>query len=205
MKSFDLAQVDFNKGNGLVPVVAQDDANGLVLMLGYANREALEETLRSGELTFFSRTKGRLWKKGETSGNVLTVRELLLDCDRDTVLARVTPHGPTCHTGSRSCFGEEYTANPIARLDSTIAQRASTPPGSESRSYTHKLLSDRNLRLKKLGEEVAELLMALADKDSPRIAEEAADLTYHMLVALHAEGVTLEDVQRVLQARVKGP
>jgi phosphoribosyl-ATP pyrophosphohydrolase/phosphoribosyl-AMP cyclohydrolase len=90
-------------------------------------------------------------------------------------------------------------------LDSTIAQRASTPPGAESRSYTHKLLSDRNLRLKKLGEEVAELLVALADKDSPRIAEEAADLTYHMLVALHAEGVTLEDVQRVLQARVKGP
>ena len=207
MRPFDVSQVDFAKGDGLVPVVAQDAVNGLVLMLGYANREALEETLSSGELTFFSRSKGRLWKKGETSGNVLSVKELLLDCDRDTVLARVVPQGPTCHTGSRSCFGAEHlpVADPIAQLDATIAARVQTPPSGEAPSYTHKLLGDRNLRLKKLGEEVAELLVALTDKDSSRIAEEAADLTYHMLVALHAEGVTLDEVQRVLQSRAKSP
>lgn len=191
----DLDALDFAKGDGLIPVVAQHARTGEVLMLGYASREALECTLESGELWFFSRAKGRLWKKGETSGNVLRVEALDGDCDADAVLARVIPAGPTCHTGARSCFG----APPLlAALDDTIASRA----GADAKtSYTARLLGDRNVRLKKLGEEASELVLACADANEAGIAEEAADLVYHALVACRAEGVSLETVLEALAAR----
>jgi phosphoribosyl-AMP cyclohydrolase / phosphoribosyl-ATP pyrophosphohydrolase len=202
MTSFDVDQVDFSKGDGLVPVVAQDARDGHVLMLGYANREALLATLSTGDLTFYSRSKARLWKKGESSGHVLRVVELLLDCDRDSVLARVEPAGPTCHNGTDSCFAHPRPdVDPLSALDATIAERQSSPDGSAS--YTKRLLGDRNLRLKKLGEELAELLVALVDQDRERAAEEASDVFYHALVALRAEGLSLEDVRRVLASRAR--
>jgi phosphoribosyl-ATP pyrophosphohydrolase/phosphoribosyl-AMP cyclohydrolase len=200
--ALDVELVDFSKGDGLVPVIAQDARDGHVLMLGYANREALLSTQSSGELTFYSRSKGRLWKKGESSGNVLRVVELRLDCDRDSVLARVEPRGPTCHTGSDSCFAHPRPpVDALSALDATIAERAAAVDGASS--YTKRLLGDRNLRLKKLGEELAELLVALVDHDRARAAEEAGDVFYHALVALRAEGLSLEDVRQVLAARAR--
>jgi phosphoribosyl-ATP pyrophosphohydrolase/phosphoribosyl-AMP cyclohydrolase len=197
----DLDRVDFAKGGGTVTVVAQDADSGAVLMLAHADREALERSNETGDLHFRSRTRG-LWKKGETSGNVLRVVSLSADCDADAILAKVRPAGPTCHTGSRTCWGEPTPPRgaAIAELARTIeARRADPMPGS----YTVKLLGDRNLRLKKIGEEATELAVALADKDTARAAEEAADVIYHVLVALAAEGVSLDEVERVLSIRRK--
>lgn len=195
----DLDSLDFTKGNGLVTVVAQDARTGAVLMVAHADREALQHTLDSGEMYYRSRTRG-LWHKGATSGNVQHVVSLTADCDGDAVLARVTPDGPACHTGTTSCFGAEgVRMNALTRLDSVIAERAG--PDSDPRSYTRKLLADRNLRLKKLGEEAAELVTACADGNLSRAEEETADLVYHALVALHAVGGNLDGVQRVLDAR----
>jgi phosphoribosyl-ATP pyrophosphohydrolase/phosphoribosyl-AMP cyclohydrolase len=189
-----LDAVDFSKG--LVPVVTQDALSGAVLMVAYTDREALEHTLLTGLMHYRSRTRG-LWKKGATSGNVQRVVSLALDCDGDTVLARVASEGPACHTGAPTCFGEP-TGDALSTLASTIAQRAkATPDGS----YTAKLLGNRNLRLKKLGEEMAELVVALADGDTPRAIEEAADVMYHSLVALQAQHANLDDVRRVLDSR----
>lgn len=196
---FDLDRLDFSKGNGLVAVVAQSVRSGAVLMVAYADREALEKTVASGELHLRSRTRGP-WKKGETSGNVLRVRELVADCDGDTVLARVDPVGPACHVGTTTCFGEESRGDALASLDATIAQRMSATD-TEGAGYTQKLLRDRNLRLKKIGEEASELVTACADGDTARATEEAADLIYHALVALRAAGGTLAGVRDVLNAR----
>jgi phosphoribosyl-ATP pyrophosphohydrolase/phosphoribosyl-AMP cyclohydrolase len=219
----DLDALDFEKGGGAVTVVAQDAAGGAVLMVAHADREALERTLESGEMHFRSRTRGP-WHKGATSGNVLRVVALAADCDRDAVLARVIPAGPACHTGAASCFGDAADlADPLDRLDRVIAARATREPagppavageagaiapggrsaaGTTARSsYTRRLLDDRNLRLKKLGEEATELAMACADGDPARAAEEAADLFYHALVALHGAGATLENVKAILAAR----
>jgi phosphoribosyl-ATP pyrophosphohydrolase/phosphoribosyl-AMP cyclohydrolase len=191
-------RLDFAKGGGLVTVVAQDDETGAVLMVAHADREAIERTLASGELHLFSRTRGP-WKKGETSGNVFRVLWLAADCDGDAVLARVRPAGPACHTGSRSCFGDRaLVADAVAELDRTVRERAgSGAPGS----YTVELLADRNRRLKKLGEEAAELVTACADGEPARATAEAADLVYHALVALRALGVGWDDVRRALAAR----
>jgi len=200
----DLDQLDFAKADGLIPVVAQDAASGAVLMLAWANREALLETLETGFVHFWSRSRGALWKKGETSGNVLALRSLHADCDSDTVLARVEPTGPACHTGERTCFGEGAQARSsggtevLSRLDATLAARAEERPEG---SYTVKLLDDVNLRLKKLGEETAELVAALATQDTERAPEEVADLLYHALVALRAEGVGLDAVLSALEER----
>ncbi len=190
----DLDAVDFGEEGGLVPVVVQDAASGDALMLGYANRTALETTLETGEMHFWSRSRGELWRKGATSGNTLALESLHLDCDGDAILARVSPAGPTCHTGERSCFGEgihrnvRVVAEPgtLERLDATLASRAAERPEG---SYTVRLLDDENVRLKKLGEESAELIAALAKGDGARAIEEAADVVYHVLVALRAEGV----------------
>lgn len=196
--STDLDALDFAKSAGLVTVVAQDATTGAVLMVAFADREALERTLATGDMHYRSRTRG-LWRKGETSGHTQRVITLTADCDADAVLARVDQRGPACHTGEPSCFG---TAAPgaLAELARTIEARMaggnSGPPG-----YTRRLLADRNLRLKKLGEECAELVTALADADPARTAEEAADLVYHALVAARAGGVTLADIERVLVAR----
>jgi phosphoribosyl-AMP cyclohydrolase / phosphoribosyl-ATP pyrophosphohydrolase len=197
----DLDQLNFTKGNGLVTVVAQDAVTGALLMVAHADREALERTLDSGEMYYHSRTRG-LWHKGGTSGNVQRVVSLTPDCDGDAILARVVPAGPACHTGSVSCFGDAgVRSDALAMLDGTIADRAGSSPGDGAPSYTRKLLTDRNLRLKKIGEEAAELVTACADGDAPRAAEETADLVYHALVALHAAGGSLADVQRVLGER----
>lgn len=202
----DVSLLDFAKGNGLVTVVAQDATTGAVLMVAHADREAVERTLATGDMHYTSRTRG-LWHKGATSGNVQRVVSLAADCDRDAILARVKPAGPACHTGAVSCFAQDGpppAADALATLDATIALRASDAAGATSAtrmSYTQRLLGDRNLRLKKLGEETAELVTACADGDAARAAEEGADLVYHALVALRAAGVTLDDVRRVLAAR----
>lgn len=197
--------LDFGKGNGLVTVVTQDARTGEVLMVAQADREALEKTVSTGQMHYRSRTRG-LWHKGATSGNVQQVVSLSRDCDGDAVLARVVPAGPACHEGTRSCFADAPVDTLVA-LDRTIAERAADagledPDGG---SYTRRLLRDRNLRLKKLGEEAAELITALADKDQARAAEEAADLLYHALVALRAGGGSLDEVREVLARRVGGP
>ncbi len=190
--------LDFTKGGGLVTVVTQDAVTGAVLMVAHMDREALERTLESGEMHYRSRSRGA-WHKGETSGNVQRVVSLARDCDGDALLARVTPAGPACHTGEPTCFGSATNGDALSELATVIAERAgSTPDGA---SYTQRLLSDRNLRLKKLGEEVAELIVALTDGDRSRIAEEVADAVYHALVAAQASGVTLDDVRRVLANR----
>ena len=194
----DVERLDFAKGGGLVTVIAQDAASGAVLMVAFADRAALERTLASGELHLFSRTRGP-WKKGETSGNVRRVESLAADCDGDAVLARVHAAGPACHSGSRSCFGEEaLAADALAALDRVIAARAAGPP---SGSYTAELLADRNRRLKKLGEEAAELVAACADGDAKLATDEAADLLYHALVALRALGAGWDDVRAALERR----
>ncbi len=195
----DLDLLDFTKGGGLVTVVTQDARTGVLLMIAHADREALEHTLSTGEMHYRSRTRG-LWHKGSTSGNVQRVVSLARDCDGDAVLALVIAAGPACHTGTTSCFGEPaLRPDAVALVDTVIAERAASDDGSTS--YTRRLLADRNLRLKKLGEEAAELVTACADGDAGRAAEEAADLLYHSLVALRAVGGTLADVQRVLATR----
>jgi phosphoribosyl-ATP pyrophosphohydrolase/phosphoribosyl-AMP cyclohydrolase len=207
----DLDALDFDRGGGTVTVVVQDNANGNVLMVAHADREALERTLSTGEMHFLSRTRGP-WHKGATSGNVQRVVSLDHDCDRDAILARVRPAGPACHTGDYSCFGREFeglycgpgdwpldTLDALRLVDATIASRASAvhAPGS----YTHRLLADRNLRLKKLGEEATELAVACADEDRARAVSEAADVLYHALVAIRALGAGLDDVAAELARR----
>ena len=200
----DLNKLNFEKGGGFVTIVSQDAGSGAVLMVARADREALQRTLSTGEMHYHSRSRG-LWRKGETSGNVQKVVSLVPDCDGDAVLARIEPAGPACHTGARSCFGPEaFASDPLSALDLVIEERANTPQAEGRRpSYTQKLLADRNLRLKKVGEEAAELVVACADADKARSAEEAADLIYHALVALRSLGVTLGDVRKVLADRSK--
>ena len=207
---FDIGALDFTKSNGLVTVVTQDATTGVVLMVAHANREALEHTVSSGQMYYTSRSRG-LWHKGATSGNVQHVVSLSADCDGDAVLARVLPAGPACHTGAISCFGDSALgADAIGELDATIAARAKMSENEKAimqsgqsprPSYTQRLLLDRNLRLKKLGEEAVELATACADGDAERGAEEGADVVYHTLVALRAIGVSLNDVRGVLAAR----
>lgn len=201
----DLDALDFEKGGGLVTVVAQDARSGAVLMVAFADREALEHTVRTGEMHYRSRTRG-LWHKGATSGNTQRVVSLSADCDGDAVLARVEPAGPACHTGAVSCFGDDALgADTFGALDAVIASRAGErgERAESGSSYTRKLLADRNLRLKKLGEESAELVLALADEDRDRAANEAGDLIYHALVALRALGVSVDGVRRVLEERAR--
>lgn len=212
---FDLDAVRFDKGAGTVVVVAQDAVSGRVLMVANADREALERTIETGEMHYRSRTRG-LWRKGATSGNVQKVVALTLDCDSDAVLARVRPAGPACHTGAVSCFEDSAeTPTSWAKLARTISQRhaelndesgadaqsESVGPRKKSLSYTRELLLDRNLRLKKIGEESAELIAACADGDATRSAEEAADVIYHLAVALEAVGTSLDAVADVLWER----
>lgn len=197
----DLDALDFAKSNGLVTVIAQHARTGTVLMVAHADREALERTIASGEMHYHSRSRGA-WHKGATSGNVQRVVSLRADCDRDAVLAVVDPAGPSCHEGTWSCFGDDARAgDALAEVDRRIAERAAADAVTSAPSYTRKLLADRNLRLKKLGEETAELVAACADGDRERSVEEAADLVYHVLVALRAQDASLDDVLRALHAR----
>jgi phosphoribosyl-ATP pyrophosphohydrolase/phosphoribosyl-AMP cyclohydrolase len=203
----DLDSIDFAKGGGLVSVITQDATTGDVLMIAFADREALDATQRTGEMHYHSRTRG-LWHKGETSGNTQKVVSLTADCDRDAILARVIPAGPSCHTGATTCFATPGVTPPpadaFAVLDATIEERAAQSPASTSPSYTRRLLDDRNLRMKKIGEEAAEFVLACADSDPERATSEAADLLYHTMVALHALGIRLSDVREELARRAAG-
>lgn len=196
----DLDGLDFEKSGGLVPVVTQDARTDAVLTLAFADREALERTLASGEMHYRSRSRDELWHKGATSGNVQRVVSLRADCDADAVLARVEPAGPACHTGEPTCFGPPaaHAAAALSELAGVVDARARERPEG---SYTVRLLDDENLRLKKLGEEGAELVAALARGRADDVAREAADLLYHLLVALRGSGVSLEDVLEVLRER----
>ena len=194
--TFDFSALNFSRSDGLVTVVAQDVRTGQVLMVAFADELAMRRTVETGEMHYQSRTRG-LWHKGATSGNVQRVVDLRVDCDGDAVLARVVPAGPACHTGSRTCFGDP-SSDALSDLDATIDARAVSP---DSASYTSSLLADRNTRLKKIGEEAAEFVTACADGEAERATQEAADLIYHALVALHAAGGSLDGVRDVLQAR----
>ncbi|MGQ0647417.1 MAG: bifunctional phosphoribosyl-AMP cyclohydrolase/phosphoribosyl-ATP diphosphatase HisIE [Gemmatimonadaceae bacterium] len=202
MTTFDLDLLDFAKGDGFVTVVCQDHRTGAVLMIARADREALERTLSTGEMHYYSRTRG-LWRKGATSGNVQRVVRLAADCDGDAVLARVVPDGPACHTGAVSCFGDAGEAgDALGVLQQVVHSRqVATAAGASGGSYTRRLLDDRNLRLKKLGEESSELAVACADGNAVRATEEAADLVYHVMVALTAVGVEWQSVQRTIADR----
>jgi phosphoribosyl-ATP pyrophosphohydrolase/phosphoribosyl-AMP cyclohydrolase len=201
-KPADLDRLDFAKGNGLVTVVTQDARSDAVLMVAHADRDALERTLATREMHYRSRSRG-LWRKGESSGNIQRLIALYHDCDGDAVLARVNPGGPACHTGATGCFGDDAARplDPLDQLDATIRQRAATASHDTGPSYTRRLLSDRNLRLKKLGEEAAELAVACADGDRERAVSESADMVYHMLVALRSLGAGLSDVRATLAER----
>jgi phosphoribosyl-AMP cyclohydrolase / phosphoribosyl-ATP pyrophosphohydrolase len=194
--------LDFDKGGGLITVVTQHAVTGAVLMLAHMDREAFGKTVETGEMHYRSRTRG-LWHKGATSGNIQRVVSLARDCDGDTILARVMPAGPACHNGTVSCFDQQPNGDSLTGLASVIDSRAhgAAHGAIAGHGYTQRLLADRNLRLKKLGEEAAELVLALADNDRIRAAEEGADVLYHMMVALRAQGVTLDDVRQVIANR----
>lgn len=205
-----LATVRFG-ADGLVPVVAQESGSGDVLMVAFANREALERTAATGQAHYYSRSRAALWRKGEVSGHVQAVREIRLDCDGDTVLYRVEQTGPACHTGTRTCFsntvapdghttpGEDPGAHLLTRLAATIAARAVERPGG---SYTVQLL-DRGVPKisQKVGEEAVEVVVAANAEEPERLASEAADLLYHLLVLLQARGVPLDAVWKELAHR----
>jgi phosphoribosyl-ATP pyrophosphohydrolase/phosphoribosyl-AMP cyclohydrolase len=189
--------------NGLATVVVQDRVSGDVLMVAHANAEALRLTALTGFAHFWSRSRQALWKKGETSGNVLQVRETRVDCDRDAVLFVVDPTGPACHTGSRTCFGDAPAAasGVLAELSRVIAQRAKD---GAAESYTARLLAKGpDGALKKIGEEATEVVLAAKGESDERLAEESADLLFHLLVALHQRGLGIGDVLAVLEHRRK--
>jgi phosphoribosyl-AMP cyclohydrolase / phosphoribosyl-ATP pyrophosphohydrolase len=195
-----LPEVAFD-ASGLVPVVVQDRASGDVLMVAHANAEALRLTAETGFAHFWSRSRRTLWKKGETSGNVLRVVDARADCDKDTLLLLVDPAGPACHTGARTCFGDAPLApvGVLAELARVIARRAEAG-GAES--YTARLLAKGpDAALKKIGEEATEVVLAAKGESAERLAEEAADLVFHLLVALHGRGLVPADVLSVLLAR----
>ena len=201
----DLDRLDWAKGGGLMPAVVQDAAGGAVLMLGYMNREALAATQASGRVTFWSRSKGRLWTKGETSGNFLEVSSIAADCDGDTLLILARPSGPACHLGTRTCFGEtppRAAAESLAflhTLQKIIAERIADPPPD---SYTAKLLAQGPRRVaQKVGEEGVELALAAVAQGDAEIIGEAADLLYHVLVLLQSKHLSLEQVVAELEAR----
>jgi phosphoribosyl-ATP pyrophosphohydrolase/phosphoribosyl-AMP cyclohydrolase len=200
---FDENAIDWSKTDGLVPAVVQDTRSMRVLMLGYVNREALQKTIATGLVTFYSRSKQRLWQKGETSGHVLWLRSIRVDCDGDTLLIQAEPEGPTCHLGTQSCFGDDEAPNlaALADLAKTIHARRSAP---EPGSYTAKLFEAGIQRIaQKVGEEGVEVALAATMKSST-LAGEAADLLYHLLVLLEASEIDLIDVMRILRERASG-
>lgn len=193
--------IDFSKGNGLVPVVIQNNTTLQVLMLGYMNEEAFTKTKSEGKVTFYSRSKNRLWTKGEESGNFLWVKDIQIDCDNDTLLIKATPEGSTCHKGTTSCFGEETSKGFLYSLESTISDRIDNDVET---SYTNKLFKKGiNKVAQKVGEEAVELVIEAKDNNDELFKNEAADLLYHYLILLKAKGFTITDIEEVLQSRVK--
>ena len=197
----DWREADWAKGGGLLPAIIQHVHTGQVLMLGYMNEEAAEVTVTSGKVTFYSRSKKRLWTKGETSGNHLTFCSAMLDCDRDAILVQAIPAGPVCHTGARTCFTDDLpaTAGFLGHLDRIIQQRRAEMPDG---SYTTSLFAEGSARIaQKVGEEGVELALARMKDDREEIANESADLLYHMLVLLSDADMALADVMEVLRQR----
>lgn len=189
-------KLDFDKNNGLIPVSIQDELTLQVLMLGYMNEEAFEKTKREGKVTFFSRSKNRLWTKGETSHNYLWVKKIDIDCDHDTLLIKVSPEGPTCHTGSYSCFEEQNAKGFVYKLQNIISQRIDEKVNG---SYTYQLYQKGiNKVAQKVGEEAVEVVIEAKDTDDVLFKNEAADLLYHYLILLKAKGFQLEDIEKVL-------
>ncbi|CAH0204402.1 bifunctional phosphoribosyl-AMP cyclohydrolase/phosphoribosyl-ATP diphosphatase HisIE [Chryseobacterium sp. Bi04] len=192
-------KIKFDKSNGLIPVVIQDHITLQVLMLGYMNEEALEKTKKEGVVTFFSRSKNRLWTKGEESGNFLTVKDISLDCDQDTILIKVIPRNVVCHTGSFSCFGNKDPKGFLYELEEKISQRIDS---RSEESYTYSLYQRGiNKVAQKVGEEAVELVIEAKDNNAELFKNEAADLIYHFLILLKAKGFTLEEIEDVLQNR----
>ena len=205
MIKLDINSIDFNKmENGLVPAVIQD-ANSLnVLMLGFMNKEALELTLSSQKVTFFSRTKNQLWTKGETSGNFLLLKSIQIDCDNDTLLIKANPIGPTCHKGTGTCWGEENIGSDLAfitELENIISDRKNNPSDT---SYTASLFKKGiNKVAQKVGEEAVEVVIEAKDNDDYLFLNESADLLYHYLILLQAKNFSLADVVQILKSRNK--
>lgn len=190
---------DFSKGNGLMPAIVQNATTLQVLMLGYMNEEALKKTLESRNVTFYSRSKQRLWEKGESSGNSLKLVDILVDCDSDTLLILANPKGPTCHTGSGSCFAQEADKGFIYALEQKIHQRIDS---KDPNSYTHSLFAKGiNKMAQKLGEEAVELVIEAKDANEELFKNEAADLLYHFLILLKAKNLHFSDIESVLKSR----
>jgi phosphoribosyl-ATP pyrophosphohydrolase/phosphoribosyl-AMP cyclohydrolase len=203
-KHADIERLDFDKAGGLVPAIVQDARSGAVVMLGYMNRDALRATLDTGRVTFFSRSRDRLWQKGETSGNHLELVAVAADCDRDTLLVTARPQGPACHRGTRTCFGDGRASRAeelafLLQLEEVIAQRVTEAPET---SYTARLFAAGPRRVaQKVGEEGLEVALAGAADADERVLAESADLLYHLLVLLKARGLGLDRVVNELESR----
>lgn len=198
-----MKDLDFDKAGGLIPAVIQDVGTGKVLMLGYMNEESLAKTNKEGKVTFYSRSKDRLWTKGETSGNYLEVKEIFTDCDNDTLLIKVVPHGPTCHTGADTCFNERNTSGMefLDSLSKVIRHRRTNPA---EKSYTSTLLSKGiNKVAQKVGEEAVEVVIEAKDDNKDLFLNESADLLFHLMILLEAKDSSLAEVVEVLQLRHK--
>lgn len=198
-------RIDWNKVDGLVPAIVQDFQSSQVLMMGYMNQDALQKTAQTGQVTFFSRSKQRLWTKGETSGHVLQLKNMALDCDNDTLLVKVNPIGPTCHTGTTTCWDndaqEESQMVWLHQLEQLLAARKSADPDS---SYTASLYARGTKRIsQKVGEEGIEVALAATSGDKAELVCESADLIYHLLVLLQDQGLALSDVIDKLKERHK--
>ena len=194
--------IDFDKMNGLVPAIIQDANTKNVLMLGFMNKEAYDKTVATGKVTFWSRSRNCLWTKGETSGNYLEMVNIQNDCDNDTLLVKAIPHGPTCHTGTDTCWGEENTDNPllfIGELQDFIEKRHEEMPEG---SYTTRLFNDGIKKIaQKVGEEALESVIEAVDGDNDKMVYEVADMMYHLLVMLTAKGLRIEDIANELAKR----
>ncbi len=197
--------LDFDKGDGLIPAIVQDNNSGQVLMLGYMSPESLAKTEETGLVTFFSRKRKKLWTKGESSGNYLKLVSVKADCDNDTLLVRAIPDGPTCHTGAMTCFGQTFSFHDgdfLTKLSQIIHDRRRS--GDAESSYTNSLFEKGlNKIAQKVGEEAVEVIIEAKDTDRGKFLEESADLLYHFMVLLEAKDVTLEDVKSVLEGRHK--
>jgi phosphoribosyl-AMP cyclohydrolase / phosphoribosyl-ATP pyrophosphohydrolase len=192
-------QIDFSKLNGLVPCIVQDANTSVIIMLGFMNEEAYQKTVSEKRVTFYSRSKKRLWTKGETSGNYLDLVDILADCDQDTLLIKVNPKGPGCHTGADTCFNEKNSVWNLSSLERVIQGRKANP---KEGSYTTSLLNaGMNRVAQKVGEEAIELVIEAKDNNKDKFLGEAADLMYHYLVLLTAKGYSMHDVLAVLKQR----
>lgn len=192
---------DFNKGNGMLPAIIQDASTYEVLMLGYMNEESYNKTLKENKVCFYSRSKKRLWTKGESSGNFLYVKSIELDCDNDTLLIKADPAGPVCHTGSDTCFGNRSAKGFIYKLQDVVNKRIEDKAED---SYTYRIFSKGvNKAAQKVGEEAVELIIEAKDENRELFVNEAADLLYHLLILLKLKNIKLEDIEEELVRRHK--